>query len=466
MTVKAENVVIIGAGLVGTLMAMLLAQRGVRQVTILERQPEQLGEGAGNGRSFNLTVSKRGEAALAQAGILETVLDKTLPITGRMCHMPGEADRRFLYGDRKKHVLHGVRRSDMNTVLLSEAKKHDNIDIRFNVDVLSLCKNTGQIEARDASSQEPLVLPDADFIIGADGAFSTVRKCLLDGERFDYSQEFLRWGYREVKIPPGPAGKPMLDQESLHVWPRGDVMMFALPNPDGSFTGNFIYPLHREVELHTDGFMTEFFRREFPDVAPLVPKIEDSLRALPASNFQTIRTEKWYHGSKVVLLGDSAHGIIPFYGQGMNSGFDDCLTLLRCLETCGADYEQAFAQYQAERKKSTDIIADLSIANFEELRNGFRSPVAQARRRTNNLLFTLFPRYWRPLHILISHTEMSYFDAMSHCRRRDKIARIFGFDLLVLSILLLSRGKDVTDLLTKKLRSQRAQNRKARATGA
>ena len=466
MTVKAENVVIIGAGLVGTLMAMLLAQRGVRQVTILERQPEQLGEGAGNGRSFNLTLSKRGEAALSEAGILDTVLAKTLPITGRMCHMRGEAEKRFLYGDRKKHVLHGVRRSDMNTTLLCEAKKHANIDIRFNVEVLGICKESGTVNARDADSKTPLDLPEADFVIGADGAFSTIRKCLLDGERYDYSQEFLRWGYREVKIPAGPGGQAMLDQESLHVWPRGDVMMFALPNPDGSFTGNFIYPLHREVELHTDGYMTNFFRREFPDVAPLVPQIEDQLRALPASNFQTIRTQKWYHGGKVVLIGDSAHGIIPFYGQGMNSGFDDCLELLHCLETYGADYERAFAHYQDERKKSTDIIADLSIANFEELRNGFRSPVTQARRRTNDLLFTLFPRYWRPLHILISHTEMSYFDAMSHCRRRDKIARIFGFDVLVMLILLLSRAKDGADLLSRKMRNYVSSHRKARASRA
>lgn len=453
MSINAKNIVIIGGGLAGTLMAILLAQRGVKRIHILERQTEQLGEGAGNGRSFNLTLSKRGEVALEAAGMLEQVLSKTLPITGRMCHIQGEADKQFFYGDPNKHILHGIRRSDMNTLLLSEAKKYQNIDIDFNVEVVSVCKSTGKVAARNVDSKESITVEDADFVIGADGAFSTTRKNLLEGERLDYSQTFLRWGYREVKIPAGPNNQPLLDTQSLHVWPRGDVMMFALPNPDGSFTGNFIYPLDRECDFYKEGFISEFFRREFPDVASLVPDIESSLKALTASNFQTIRTQKWHHRDKVVLLGDSAHGIIPFYGQGMNSGFDDCLELLSCLEACADDYEAAFQSYQNTRKKSTDIIADLSISNFEELRNGFRSPVAQARRRTNNLLFSLLPNYWRPLHILISHTDMSYFDAVQHCNRRNKIARIFGLDVLVLFILVASRGKDVKDLLSIKIRS-------------
>lgn len=445
MDITTNRVVIIGAGLAGTLMAILLAQRGVKNICVLERQGEKLGEGAGNGRSFNLTISKRGETALETAGILDEVLEKTLPVAGRMCHMPGEPNRFFAYGDPAKHILHSIRRSDMNTTLLRVAKRYSSIDIRFNVDVNHVCKETGVVTAVDCDSREALNLEPADFVIGADGAFSSVRSALLKGERFDYSQTFLDWGYREVKIPAGVNGTSLLDKRSLHVWPRGDVMMFALPNPDGSFTGNFIYPLAKEADFSKNGFITEYFHREFPDVASLVPNIEESLKALPPSNFQTIRTQKWHHGGKVVLIGDAAHGIIPFYGQGMNSSFDDCLSLLECLQQHGSNLQSVFEQFKAERKKNTDIIADLSISNFDELRSGFRAPLAQARRRAENLLFSLMPSVWRPLHILISHTNMSYFEAMAVCRRRNRIAKILGMDVLVLAMYLLSRCKDLSD---------------------
>lgn len=436
MNIKAKNVVIIGAGLAGTLMAVMLARRGVEKIVVLERQKEQLVEGLGNGRSFNLTISKRGETALAAAGLLDEVLEKTLPVTGRMCHIAGEPDRFFAYGDPEKHVLHSIRRSAMNSTLLGAAKRYSQIHFEFDVEVQSIDKSTGTIVARRNETGESLDLLVPEFIIGADGAFSIARSSLLIGERFDYSQTFLPWSYREVNIPIGAMGKPLLNVHSLHVWPRGDVMMFALPNPDGSFTGNFIYPLDRENDFFENGFITKYFHTHFPDLAPLLPGIEDKLKSTPPSNFLTIRTQKWHHKGNVVLIGDAAHGIIPFYGQGMNSSFDDCQALISALETHGEDYNAAFKSFKETRKQNTDIIADLSISNFEELRSGFRGARNQAKRRLDNQLFRLIPNIWVPVHILISHTDMSYVEATNQYKRREGIARLMGLDILISGILL------------------------------
>lgn len=436
MNIKANSVVIIGAGLAGTMMAVMLARKGVQHIVVLERQKEQLVEGLGNGRSFNLTISKRGETALKNVELLDEVLEKTLPVTGRMCHIAGEPDRFFAYGDTDKHVLHSIRRSAMNSTLLNAARRYPQISFEFDVQVKSIDKTTGSITAIKNETGEALDLLNADFIIGADGAFSAARSSLLAGERTDYSQTFLPWSYREINIPIGAMGKPLLNTNSLHVWPRGDVMMFALPNPDGSFTGNFIYPLERENDFFDNGYITKYFHKHLPDLAPLLPGIEEKLKSTPPSNFLTIRTQKWHHDGKVVLIGDAAHGIIPFYGQGMNSSFDDCQALISALENHGDDYNAAFREFKEIRKPNTDIIADLSISNFEELRSGFRGARNQAKRRLDNQLFRFLPNIWIPVHILISHTDMSYVEATTQYKRREGIARMMGLDILISGMLL------------------------------
>lgn len=427
-----EKVVIVGAGLAGTLMAILLAQRGAK-VELIERQNYRDGVPFSNGRSFNITISSRGVCAMQAAGIWERVKDRTIPITGRMCHM-GLDQTEFPYSSDRSAKLYGARRSDVNDELLACARELDNISFRFETTITELDKRRGALCVAPVGGGESEWIEDADFVIGADGVFSSVRQIIHKSERVEYHQRFLDWGYREVFIPAREVdGKPKfaMSPHSLHVWPRGDLMMFALPNPDGSFTGNFIYPMDREPDFQVPGKISAIFKREFPDVAAVVPDIEEHFSAIPVSYFPTQRHSKWYHGDRVVLLGDAAHATVPFYGQGMNSSFESAMELLDCLERHGADREAAFAEYQHSRKPHTDAVADLSIENFMELRSNFQSLVPQARRRVEVILHKLFPNQYQPLHVLVSHTQTKYRDAIDRCERRDRLLRWCGIDLLV-----------------------------------
>lgn len=431
-----KKVVVIGAGLAGTLMAILLAKRGA-DVEVIERMDYRDGVPFSNRRSFNITISSRGVVALKAAGIWERVQARTIPITGRMCHM-GMEQTEFPYSSDKSAKLHGARRADVNDELLNCAREIPNIKFRFSSSIESLDKNTGSITVASVSGDERETISDADFVIGADGVFSTVRQMIHKGERAEYHQRFLDWGYREVFIPADESkgeGGYRMPPNALHVWPRGDLMMFALPNPDGSFTGNFIYPMDREGDFDIPGKMASVFRDEFPDVAAVVPDIEGHFSSIPVSYFPTQRNSKWYHGDKFVLLGDAAHSTVPFYGQGMNSSFESVLELISCLEENGDQaLELAFKKYQETRKPHTDAIADLSIENFMDLRSNFQSLIPQAKRRVDVALYKMFPKRYQPLHMLVSHTETKYLDAITHCQRRDRLLRYCGIDVVVLAV--------------------------------
>ncbi|WP_062207094.1 NAD(P)/FAD-dependent oxidoreductase [Aureimonas sp. AU12] len=431
-----QKIVIVGAGLAGTLCAIMLAQRGAR-VEIIERQTFDPTDDYSNRRSFNITVSSRGEAAMKAAGIWDRVKARTIPITGRTCH-EGLGSTFFSYSPDRSVALHGARRSDVNGELLAAAAEHEGITVRFGWTLRDLDKASGAVTIAPVAGDGPAeTIRDADFVIGADGVYSAVRRFIHRGERADFTQRYLDWNYREIAIPAGTdANHPwLMDPHALHVWPRGDLMMFALPNPDGSFTGNFIYPCAKEADFAAIGLVGEMFRREFPDVAALVPDAEERLRVTPPSYFPTQRNSKWSHGDRFVLVGDAAHATVPFYGQGMNSAFESVLELVACLERFPrSERARAFEAYQTARKPHTDAVADLSIENFDELRSRFRHVVPQARRRVEILLNRLLPNAFVPLHVKVSHSLEGYRTAIDACARRDRILRWFGFDLLVYAV--------------------------------
>jgi len=269
-----QKVVIVGAGLAGTLAAVMFAQRGAK-VELIERQTFSKDAAYSNRRSFNITVSTRGEAALKAAGIWDQVKKCTIPITGRMCHI-GHDQTEFPYSRDNSIALHGARRSDVNEALLDEAAKYPSITKRFGHRVTELDKATGHVTIEDIETGVQTKIDDAQFVIGADGIHSTVRRLIHQGSNADYAQRFLNHGYREIFIPASKKKDApfRMSKNALHVWPRGDLMMFALPNPDGSFTGNFIYPIEKDEDFAVPGRMTALFAEEFPDVYENSPDVE------------------------------------------------------------------------------------------------------------------------------------------------------------------------------------------------
>lgn len=428
-----NQVNIVGAGLGGTLMAIYLAQQGV-DVTIFERQKFEKSSNRSNRRSFNVTLSERGLKALERVGIEDRVLERTIRVGGRMCHMLDGSTQFYPYGIAGKDDLFAIRRQDMNEVLLECAGELPNIHLELGMQCTDVDKQSGRLSVYDVKNPFHTKTVESDFVIGADGAFSTVREQMQIGERADFRKDFLDWGYREIIFPAGKNGSYQMPPNAIHIWPRGKFMLFALPNPDGSFTGSFNCPFDAELDFSNPDLVQEFFQEQFPDVVEMLPDIGYEISRIPVSHFVTVRTSKWYHEDKIVLLGDAAHGIIPFYGQGMNSAYEDCYTLMDSLTEHPDDRATAFDTYQNERKRHADVIADLSIDNFIELRDNVRSPFLQARKEIDLALYKRFPNRWQPLHILISHTDVKHADALEQCKRRENICRWLGMDLAVFAL--------------------------------
>jgi kynurenine 3-monooxygenase len=272
------------------------------------------------------------------------------------------------------------------------------------------------------------------MLIGADGAFSTVRQRMQRGERADYRQDFLAWGYKEMTLASGPDGAHQMERHGLHIWPCGDHMLFALPNLDGSFSGVCILPFrgkHSFEEIRTDEEVLALFHGHFADALPLMPNLLAEFSSNKICEFITIRTSQWHYKDKVVLLGDAVHSVVPFYGQGMNAAFEDCAVLSECLDRHPGDQRAAFAEYQALRKPNTDVLADLSVENFHELRDTVRRPIVEARKRTSIFLNRLFAQHSIPLYTMVSHSNLPYAECVERARRQHRVARWFGLDLVV-----------------------------------
>jgi kynurenine 3-monooxygenase len=284
-----------------------------------------------------------------------------------------------------------------------------------------------------------------DVLIAADGAFSIVRQHMQRRERADYQQDFLPWGYKEVTLSATAPGLPPLDRHALHVWPAGDHMLFALPNFDGSLCGVCTLPFegeHSFAAVDTDEGVKALFAAHFADVLPYMGDLFHELRTRPISEFVTVRTNRWHYRGKVLLIGDAAHSVVPFYGQGMNAAFEDAATLDHLIERHGTgDWQALFAELQARRKPNTDVLAQLSIDNFHELRDTVRRPIVTAKKRTSVFLNRLLGQHSVPLYTMISHSTMPYAEAVARHRRQERIARLLGLDLVVGAVALHVRIK-------------------------
>ncbi|HKQ74115.1 MAG TPA: NAD(P)/FAD-dependent oxidoreductase [Blastocatellia bacterium] len=428
---KKKNIAIIGAGLGGSLMAIFLAKRG-HQVSLYERRPDMRFEKVERGRSINMTLAARGVKALEAAGVADLIMPTTIPLKGRMIHGVNGALSFQPYGKDPHEVIYAVQRERLNSALINFAESQHRVKCHFSRRCLGINKESGLIQLEDERSREQFSV-EADLIVGADGTYSTVLQDMQRGERADYYKKYLDWGYKELTIPPNPNGGMPLEKHALHVWPRCECMLMAIPNNDESLTATFTLPFDGTPSfssLETDADLLAFFESRFRDALSLMPEIVGNYRQNPVAQFYTTGTSQWYYKDRIVLLGDACHTVAPFYGQGMNAAFEDCLTLDACLGKYGDDLEGAFAEYQHIRKCNTDALADLSMQNFIELRDKVKSSFFVARKKVDIMFYRLFPKACVPIYSLISHTTMPYAEAVERIKRRNRLQKFLGIDLL------------------------------------
>ncbi|MFG0326770.1 MAG: FAD-dependent oxidoreductase [Phycisphaerales bacterium JB037] len=430
-----QRVVIAGAGLAGALLALMLGQRGYR-VLVVERRPDPRAKGFIGGRSINLALSARGLDALARVGLTDKVLADAIPMPGRMLHAIDGALSFQPYSDRPTDAINSVSRGGLNLLLMQAADEHPSVELVFGMRCERVDLDAPALVATDANGNEHRY--EGAAIIGADGAFSAVRLEMMKTDRFDYSQSYLSHGYKELHIPPAaecgvdPAahGGFAMEPRALHIWPRGGAMMIALPNPDHSFTCTLFWPFDApDADEPRAGFaqvdamerVTPFFERVYPDAVPLMPTLEHDYRHNPTSSLVTVRCEPWQRRGKVALVGDAAHAIVPFYGQGMNAAFEDCVALSELLDEHRGEFARALPEYSALRKPHADAIADMALANFIEMRDTVADPGFQHRKRIEQALHAAFGERAEPLYNLVSFSTVPYAEARERGRALSRI---------------------------------------------
>lgn len=415
----SDTVTIVGAGLAGALLAGHLARAGHR-VRIYERRPDPRQVVPERGRSINLALSTRGLCALRELGLADEVLKHSVPMRGRMIHTCNGRQTFQPYGKDDAEVLFSISRAQLNRLLIEHVSTLAGVDIFFEHRCTHLDPTTGDVEFRTPTG--PAVRTKNDYVVGADGAFSAVRGALQRMDRFEYHQEFLSHGYKELTIPAGPNGTYRMEKNALHIWPRGEFMMIALPNTDGSFTCTLFFPLEGEnsfAALQTAAQVEAFFQAQFPDVVPLLPNLAQQFLSNPTSSLVTIRCRPWHHKGRVVLLGDACHAVVPFLGQGMNAAFEDCTVLAECLLRHPGAHEAAFTEYEQCRREHTDALARLCVEHYQELRDRVRSRLFVERKRLGVLLHTLLPRWYLPLYSMVQFTRIPYAEAIRRARSQD-----------------------------------------------
>jgi kynurenine 3-monooxygenase len=426
---------IVGAGLAGALLTCFLGRAG-RRVDLYERRPDPRGHDPERGRSINLALSVRGIQALREVGLAEEVLKHAIPMRGRMIHSPSGQLAFQPYGKDDSESINSVSRAGLNLTLIEAAARCPSVRLFFGRRCTDIDLDTVTLELHDSATGEPAHV-EASTVIGADGSYSAVRARLQRQDRFDYSQDYLSHGYKELTIPAAEGGGFRMEKHALHIWPRHSFMMIALPNRDGSFTCTLFWPYegpHGFDRVKTEADLRRVFEEHFPDALPLMPTLAEDYFANPVGPLLTVRCRPWHMGARVALLGDACHAVVPFLGQGMNAAFEDCTVLDRCLAAHAHDRAAAFAAYERQRKENTDALADLCIDNFYEMRDRVSSRRFRLRKRLEILLHRLLPRWYLPLYTLITFTTTPYAEARARAHRQDRVVRAALVGLAVLAL--------------------------------
>ena len=420
-----KPIIVVGAGLSGTLLAIRMAQRG-NTVKLFEKRPDLRKVDISAGRSINLALSHRGLMALDRAGMRQHVLEECIPMRGRMIHSV-EGDLHFsAYSGREDEYINSVSRGGLNEALLDEADRIGAVETYFNQTCLNVDLEQAKATFRHEETGQVMEV-EGEVIFGADGAGSAVRRSMMARTNellFNYSQHFLQHGYKELTIPPSEDGGFRIERNALHIWPRGNFMVIALPNLDGSFTVTMFHPYGGEIgfdALDTRDKVKTFFETYFADLLPHMPNYLEEYFENPVSNLGTIRCYPWQAFGKALILGDAAHAIVPFYGQGMNASFEDVRVFDDLMDDFDGNWETLFTRFQDLRAKNANAIADLALDNFYEMRDHVADPVFTKKRTLERQLEDTYADYYSKYSLVTFKPEMPYAQAMELGRKQDEL---------------------------------------------
>jgi kynurenine 3-monooxygenase len=418
----SKNIVIVGAGLVGSLLSIYLSRRGYK-VSLYERRNDIRKGKAEAGRSINLALSDRGLLALEKVGLAEQIKKIAIPMHGRFIHNKDGTTAFQPYG-KEGQFINSVSRSELNKKLMDLAEQNK-VEIHFNEKCSTIDWKENEIEFENTDSGNTTDVA-ADIILGADGAFSATRlQHQLQHDHFDYHQYYIDCGYKELTIPAGPGNSFQTEKNALHIWPRKDYMLIALPNLDGSFTCTLFFPFKGDLsfeKLDTPEKIHTFFEKTFPDTRPLIPDIEKQFLHNPVSSLVTVKCFPWIRGENFALIGDAAHAIVPFFGQGMNCGFEDCRILDELIEECGGNWSRILDKYQRSRKPDADAIADMALNNFIEMRDRTADPKFLLQKKIEARLHEKFPDKWIPAYSQVTFSPgIRYIDALRRGQMQEQI---------------------------------------------
>jgi kynurenine 3-monooxygenase len=422
---------VVGAGLAGGLMACLLALRG-RPVHVFERRSDPRMARHSEGRSINLALSHRGLRALELADLTGRVLGDAIPMRGRMMHAPDGTLSFQPYGTEEDQVIYSVSRGGLNRILIDRLDELPGTELHFDTQCVDVDLDRAELTLESAGSRR-----ERRFraLVGADGAFSAVRSAMAHRTGFNYEQRYLTHGYKELTIPPTPAGEFAMEPHALHIWPRGGFMMIALPNADRSYTCTLFWPLEGEgsfATIQSERELLTFFGQQFPDALPHLPDLVPQYQENPTGSLVTIRCSPWHYRDRVILIGDAAHAVVPFYGQGMNASFEDCRLLDEAMAADGL--ERAFERFSRSRKPDADALADLALENYRVMRERVASRGFLLGRALGRALHRVLPHFL-PLYTMVTFTSLPYAEAV---RRWERQRRVLWLAVALSAILIVS----------------------------
>ena len=417
-----EKFTLIGAGLAGPLLATYLAKRGY-SVEMFERRQDMRKESISAGRSINLALSIRGNHALKEVGLYDKIKHNAIPMKGRMIHELNGSIHLQPYGQKENEVIFSVSRAHLNMELMTLAEETGNVIIRFNHELLSADLEQNKLLFQLPDSLEKIELP-FNKVIGCDGSASILRKSIVEKANIQYVKKPLGHGYKELTIPPMKSGKFQMEPNALHIWPRGNYMLIALPNNDCSFTCTLFFPMIGKTSFETvktEKDIFDLFQSQFPDAIKLMPNLMEDFQNNPTGDLASVYCKPWHFGDKALLIGDAAHAVVPFFGQGMNASFQDCSTLEKLMGQNENDWETIFNAFSSTQVENGHAIADMALENYLEMRDHVNDPEYKKRRNMELKLERMFPGQFIPRYSMVSFHQIPYAEVYERGKKQFKI---------------------------------------------